>query len=330
MSSKMLVQPSGHCCEIEARETVLHAGLRSGLNLDHGCATGTCGECRARLLKGDLSLIQHHDFKLSEQQKRENQFLMCCHLALSDIEIEAHESGSSLEIPYQEIQVRISKIEFLQEDVALVQVRTPRSQVLHFLAGQSISLQLPGLEEEVIAIASCPCDGMTLRFHVRRDGTEFSGAIFGGLSKGQQLQIAGPSGQFTLNEESSRPLIFVAWESGFSHIESLIDHVIQQDEDREIHLYWLSGLPAGHYLSNYCRAWVDALDNFHYHSIDLHPVGEWTIQSVLEQILEDHVPLHRWDLYLTLPTDALAIAAELFDQVALPDEQLRVTEILHS
>ena len=41
---------------------------------------------------------------------------------------------------------------------------------------------------------------------------------------------------------------------------SLIDHAIQQDPEREIHLYWLSAIPGGHYLSNHCRAWRDVLD----------------------------------------------------------------------
>src|SRR5260221_12267671 len=36
------------------QETILHAGLRQGLNLPYECATGTCGTCRARVMSGDV------------------------------------------------------------------------------------------------------------------------------------------------------------------------------------------------------------------------------------------------------------------------------------
>jgi len=56
MSYKITVRPSGHNFEAEPSETLLQAGLRAGLNLGHSCATGSCGDCRARLLAGEISL----------------------------------------------------------------------------------------------------------------------------------------------------------------------------------------------------------------------------------------------------------------------------------
>ena len=38
------------------QETILHAGLRKGLNLPYQCATGTCGTCRARVMSGDIDV----------------------------------------------------------------------------------------------------------------------------------------------------------------------------------------------------------------------------------------------------------------------------------
>ena len=42
--------------DCDARESILHAGLRQGLNLPYECATGTCGTCRARLMSGDVDV----------------------------------------------------------------------------------------------------------------------------------------------------------------------------------------------------------------------------------------------------------------------------------
>ena len=36
----------------EPREKILHAALRSGVELPYECATGTCGTCKARLTSG--------------------------------------------------------------------------------------------------------------------------------------------------------------------------------------------------------------------------------------------------------------------------------------
>ena len=36
----------------EPGEKILHAGLRSGVELPYECATGTCGTCKARLVSG--------------------------------------------------------------------------------------------------------------------------------------------------------------------------------------------------------------------------------------------------------------------------------------
>jgi CDP-4-dehydro-6-deoxyglucose reductase len=117
----------------------------------------------------------------------------------------------------------------------------------------------------------------------------------------------------------------VAWESGFAPIESIIDHAIQLDADRPMHLYWLSAIPRGRYLSNYCRAWVDALDHFHYHPIDLAPVGRDSFASVFRRIAARHAPLAGWDLYLALPETAGQLYRELFRAQGLSDGQLRVT-----
>jgi toluene monooxygenase electron transfer component len=38
--------------ECEPGEKILHAGLRSGVELSYECGTGTCGTCKARLVDG--------------------------------------------------------------------------------------------------------------------------------------------------------------------------------------------------------------------------------------------------------------------------------------
>jgi CDP-4-dehydro-6-deoxyglucose reductase len=326
MSSTITIRPSGHVFEAEPSETLLQAGLRAGLNLDHSCANGSCGECRARRVHGDIEPVNHADYRFSDSEKQQGWFLLCSCRALGDVEIETHESGSAADIPQQQVQAKVSRVEQLQDDVIQVTVRTPRSGGLHFLAGQNAALELPGHEPRIMAIASCPCDSVQLRFHVRRHTDDpFSEYVFDGMKRGVELVLRGPCGDFTLDEDSDRPLVFVAWESGFASVASLIDHVIQKDENRSIDLYWLSGIPRGHYLSNHCRAWRDVLDDFRYHSIDLEPAGNDVMADVLERIVRVHSLLADHDYYLALPQAALAQARAMLAEADVPDAQVRTS-----
>ena len=326
MSYKITVRPSDHTFDAEPSETLLEAGLRAGLNLDHSCANGGCGECKARLLSGRIAPLRHFDFRFTELEKQQDWFLMCSCQALSDVQIEAHESGTAAEIPEQCVSAKVSRVERLQDDVIMLTVRTPRSGGLHFLAGQSVALLFTDVEPKVLPIASCPCDSIQLRFHVRRDdGDPFSDLLFNGLRKNTEVALRGPCGDFTLDENSTRPMVMIAWESGFAGISGLIDHAIQKDENRSIDLYWLSAIPRGHYLSNYCRAWRDALDDFRYHSIDIEPVGSERMRDVIERVVRVHSLLADCDYYLALPAEGLEKARTFLCEAGVPAGQIHVS-----
>lgn len=331
MSYKITVRPSGHVFEAEPSETFLQAGLRAGLNLGHSCANGSCGECKARLLAGRITAVNHYDYRFNELEKQQDWFLMCSCRPLTDAEIEAHESGSAADIPEQHIRAKVSRVERLQDEVVQLTVRAPRSGGLRFLAGQGVTLAFDGMPLKTLPIASCPCDSVQLRFHVRRrDDDPFSEFVFGSLRKGLDVMLHGPSGNFTLDEESARPLVLVAWESGFAPISSLIDHAIQKDENRSIDLYWLSAIPCGHYLSNSCRAWRDVLDDFRYHSIDLEPAGDQRLEHAIERIVRVHASLMSSDYYLALPQTILGTARQFLRDAGVPDAQTRFTPLANA
>ena len=326
MSRVVTLFPSGHAFACEPQETILTAGLRAGISLDHSCATGTCGKCRARLIAGDRALTQPHDYVFTPAERAAGWFLMCRSRPVSDLLIETQETASATEIPLQDISAKVSKIERLREDLVLLHVRSPRTNGLQFLAGQCVGLRFPDGPARSLAIASCPCDGLHLRFHVSfRSGEPFSEYVFGGLRRGQELFLHGPSGNFVFAQSSDRPLVFVAWEFGFAPIQSLIEHAVQIDSEREIALYWLSATPNGHYLSNYCRAWTDALDGFNYQLVKTAPAGARSSAAVFAAILQRHHPVRQWDWYLTLPWEQQELFRGMIGD-ALPYGQLRMTE----
>lgn len=319
MSFKIIIEPSGHEFQPEGKETILRAGMRSGLNLAHNCMNGSCGKCLAELKQGKIEQVRHHDFRLSDQQKNDQQFLTCCHQPLSDLVLNMHELDTVQQIPYQEITVKVSRTELLADDVMHLQLRTSRSNVLDFLAGQKVQLTLKDTSSITLGVSSCPCDGLNLRFHFRNTGEERCNRIFTQFRKGEKLLISGPYGDFTLDESSDRPLIFLAWDTGFAQVQSIIDHVISESPERDIQLFWFSD--KSHYFENYCRSWSDVLDNFHYETIDC---DLSKLAVVVNAKIETASGLENHDIYSILPENDLSVLAKTLAESGFPAQQLHI------
>ncbi|MDA8384195.1 MAG: 2Fe-2S iron-sulfur cluster-binding protein [Betaproteobacteria bacterium] len=328
--------PSGKEFAAEETDTLLEAALRSGISLRYSCSNGACGDCRARLISGAVRETAPQDFHFSEAEKNRNPILLCSTAALSDLEIQVQEVNTPHDIPIQEIATRVEKLEHPRDDVMVLHLRTPRSQTLHFLAGQHATLEVAGLAPSDRALASCPCNAMHLEFHIRHVADDpFSDYVFTRLKAGETLMIRGPRGDFQLDETSTRPILFFAYETGFGPVMSIIQHAIALELPQPMTLYWLAHEPGGHYLENQCRAWEDALDNFSFtplaaaHDGDSDPIAspQTTAQHFARaghEILAVHPDLHQYDAYLAGPETAMQPLIEQLVRAGLPRAQLRV------
>jgi CDP-4-dehydro-6-deoxyglucose reductase len=114
------------------------------------------------------------------------------------------------------------------------------------------------------------------------------------------VDIEGPLGDFILRADLIRPLMFIAYGTGFAPIKSLVEHALALDALEPLHLYWLAPTEQGIYLSNLCRAWADALDNFSFTPI----VGE-SSGAATKRIANQHPDLFDFDIYLAAPENEL-------------------------
>lgn len=304
MTTQVTLRPSGETFEILGTDTLLEAGLRAGLAMNYGCSSGNCGLCKARLLSGQVRKVRPHDYVLSEADKAQGYVLMCSCTADADVELEAGVANRPEEIQFQEIPARVKALKPLTDKVMLLHLQTPRSNRLRFLAGQSVALSLEGAVEaaDAFAIASCPCDDRNLEFHVRRlEGNRFAERVFGGLRVGETVTVYGPVGDFVLRQESQRPLLLLACNSGFAPIKSLAEHAVSLEKAESLHLYWFATVPGGHYLSNWCRAWADALDNFHYRELLAESLQAPNPEQMVAEIAREQPDLGRFDVYVSGP-----------------------------
>lgn len=326
MTAHVQVKPGGREFFVDGNDSLLEAALRAGLSLDYGCSIGSCGKCKARILSGEVRKTRHSDYALTAAEKHAGVVLMCCNTAVVDLVIEAREAHGAADMPLQRIEARVKSVSPITDDMRLLHVQTPRTNRLRFLAGQSVSLELPGGLTASCAVASCPCDDRNLQFHIRRRaGNAFAERVFDGLKGVDTVRIEGPRGEFVLNEASHRPLIFIASETGFAPIKSLIEHAMALDAAETLHLYWIA-FGKGHYLDNLCRSWSDALDNFRYAPLTADGAlpDEAVMQDALRQVLQDHPRLADCDVYVAGPGPLANAAEYLLLERGLPRQQLFV------
>ncbi len=323
MAAQVRILPSGHEYLIEGSDSILEAGLRSGLALDYGCSNGNCGKCKAKVVSGQVKKIAPHDFVLSETEKGLGYILACCNTAVTDIVLEAEEAFGSHDIPRQKIEVRVKKTEHPNDRVLILHTKTPRTSRLRFLAGQYLSLQLDDLPAQDYFIASCPCDDMNLQFHIPViAGNPFVEALLDPETSTARLCIEGPQGDFTLNEDSPRSLVFIAVDTGFGPVKSLIEHAMALDSAENIYLYRISTAGNSLYLGNLCRSWVDALDNFRCTTFEA-AAGD-TVESLLPRIFDDLNDIGNLDFYGCIPAEQLEPVESYLTGNGVPAAHLRL------
>ncbi|MDH5184402.1 MAG: 2Fe-2S iron-sulfur cluster-binding protein [Gammaproteobacteria bacterium] len=320
MAAHVRLMPSGHDFFLEGADSILEGALQHGFSLDYGCNSGNCGLCKARLLSGQVKPIKHSDFRLSESEKLDNIILMCCSTPVTDITLEATEAHSSEDIPEQHIDVTIRKIE-QQENMLILQTRTPRTQRLRFMAGQMVNVQLDEELRAELHIASCPCDDMNIQFHIPYlQGDPVSEHIHHHLDRTAKLTMQGPFGNFVLTEESMSPLVFIAYDSGFAPIKGLIESALAQELAESIHLYRVSNAGTTHYMSNVCRAWQDALDEFHYTDMEV-ACGD---TKHLDTIIAAHPAIGNYNVYIAGPESWASVARDYFSGPGKQPGQLKI------
>ena len=178
------------------------------------------------------------------------------------------------------------------------------------------------------SIASCPCDDMNLQFHIPvvcRQPVLRRHCLPHCARQRPACASRDRSGDFTLDEDSPRSLAFVAVNTGFGPVKSLIEHAMALDIAEQLRLYWITTPGNSHYLGNLCRSWDDALDNFHYRA--LKAGDNATVESLLATIIGELDDIASLDFYACMPAPLLDILqAKLLAREVLPG-QIRLEQL---
>lgn len=305
MSFKVRLEPSGNSFTVDENEVVLDAAIRHGLSLQYGCRNGVCGACKAKVVEGEIRYDNGLPAALNEAEDAVGQVLLCSAKAVTDLVVEVHEIGSGAEVPVRKMPARVVKMERLAADVMRLYLKLPDNERLQFLAGQYLDILLPDGRRRSFSMANPPHDDALIELHVRLiDGGEFTGHVFNSMQEKDILRIEGPYGTFTLQEDSERPMIFIAGGTGLAPIKAIIEHALQEGVTRPIHFYWGVRSKADLYLADLPEAWARH-DNISYTPVlsEPRPQDNWQGRSGLvhQAVLQDVDDLFNYDVYASGP-----------------------------
>lgn len=210
------------------RESILHAGLRQGLNLPYECATGTCGTCRARVMSGDVDVRWREAPGGARLKPEKGDVLMCQTRARSDcllrVPSELAVSEKSRPAPRRGV---IRDIRRLTKDVTHFDVHL--SVPMTFEAGQFVVIETADLsggraysmvnfEKNIDRIA------MVLK---RKPGGRFSNWLFDECQGEPEVEVFGPLGCAVFRPEEDRNIVGIAGGSGIAGIMSILECAVQ-------------------------------------------------------------------------------------------------------
>jgi propane monooxygenase reductase subunit len=239
-------EPLGIEMEADEDETILNAAFRQGLMLMHGCKEGQCSSCKSFLLDGEVDLDRYSTFALPDFEEQEGWTLLCRAHAYSDLEIElVHYDEDVLHSgnPPRTLTTRVAEVQELTHDIRLLRLAVEGGDALSYRPGQYVDIRVPGHEDEHRSFSMANvCNGGPgeLEFMIKLyPGGRFSGLLAdGSVCAGEQLDVTGPYGMFTLRASSPRRLVFIGGGAGMAPILCLLRSMADEGIERPATYYY--------------------------------------------------------------------------------------------
>ena len=212
--------------ECQPGEKILHAGLRSGLELPYECATGTCGSCKARLVSG-RTVSEWPDAPGGRYLKSEAELLMCQCVAHGDCALEIaaplREREAGAPAP-RALAGTVRDLRRLTHDVAAFDVDLEGA--LDFEAGQFALLTVPGIVgARAYSMVNYDRLAQRLSFVVKKKpGGAVSEWLFGEGVEGTRLGLFAPLGHATFRPALHKHVLCIAGGSGIAGMMSILSH----------------------------------------------------------------------------------------------------------
>ena len=252
--------------ECRPDQPILDAFLRGSVWMPNSCNQGTCGTCKLRVVSGEVDHGLSPEHTLTRAEREQGFALACQATPCSDTVVERLDTAPAGTVhALRDVVGTVSAIEDVARDTrrVLVTLDSP----LEFSAGQYVELRVPGTDHgRQYSMANTPGESKQLEFHIRRQpgGVATDGWVFGSLSVGERVEMAGPLGDFRLDPEDEGPMILLGGGTGLAPLKSISHQALTVAPGRAIHLYHGVREAADLYDADLFREWERAHPGFRY------------------------------------------------------------------
>lgn len=250
----------GFSCE--PGQSVLDAALKAGIELPYSCRKGVCGNCAGGVVQGGVRGLA--GAPLRNEFCEPGQVLLCQCEPLADAEIAPTSFRRVDPASRVSLRAKVFRNQRVADDVSILQLRLPAGKRVKFRAGQYLQLALPDGTQRSYSMANPPHESDEITLHVRHVPGGLFTALVPELKPGDMLDIELPFGDFSLREDSERPIVFVAGGTGFSPIKSILDDMARRGVKRQATLFWGARRAEHLYLLSAVERWKRALPAFRF------------------------------------------------------------------
>lgn len=232
MKVTVIARNRSHEFSAASGSSCLQSGLAAGVDLPYECATGTCGNCRMRLVSGEL-MDRWPNAPGLASRKSHRDVLLCQCQPLGDCEFE-HDgyvySAAESSDRAQRYAGRFAGYERLNATVAKFAIKLDRS--IRYLPGQFVTLEaasVPGAR--AYSMMNYASGTNRLEFLVKRKpGGAWTDWLFthADIVIGEPVLVTGPLGKATFQPDARKQLLLVAGGSGLAGMLSIIDCALKE------------------------------------------------------------------------------------------------------
>lgn len=325
MTTHVEIRQAGRSIAVPEGVTILEAALTEGIAYPHGCRSGRCGSCKSRLVSGQVDLLDHSRFALSDEEKALGLILACRATPTTDASVAwlggDEETPSH---PRRRLTCHVSAIADVTHDIRHIRLTVEGADPLAFSAGQYARLTFPGAPTRDYSMANRPGE-QALEFHIRRvAGGAATGRIHALLRLGDPVLVEGPFGSSYLREQHAGPILCIAGGSGLAPIKGIVEAAIADGMRQPIHVYFGARSDRDLYLVEH----FEALAKRH-PPLSFTPVlseaslgTRWRTGFVTDAVARDLQDLDGWKAYVAGPPPMVEAAMQVGAARGLRSEDL--------
>jgi propane monooxygenase reductase subunit len=335
MADKHVVrfEPVGIDIEVDEDQTVLRAAAEQGVMLMHGCKEGQCAACKSFLLEGeDVELDRYSTFALPDYEKEEGYTLLCRAHVYEDVTIELLNYDEEMirsGLPIVQARAEVVANEALTHDLRHLVLRLIEPTEVQFFPGQYVDISVPGTEESrsfSMANISSREDGR-LEFVIKiYPGGLFSEFLANAVNVGDELELTGPFGVFTLRDNPNADLIFLGGGAGMAPILALLRTMADRGINRRATFYYGARQRKDLCLEKELRELAEVLPDFRYipalSDQDKGPDWDGEVGLITDVVRRNESDLAGADAYVCGPPPMVEAAVELLAGLGVQDKRI--------